>query len=338
MTLLLRAWCVALALALALVSGCSTHRMAEKTRLPLHPLQETRMTNAASAGYVATGVWRVRGAQNTVYLVGTCHLVRDDEIPFPSSYYAAYRDAQDIYLEIDPLSFKTTWMLLGAVPSMVGFFAEHAADLHCPKGRTLADYLSAETVRELREIYGSSYASIEPYTPLGLVFYSELGAEPGAGEGGVDDLFALLARRDGKRIRTLDDRRAVQLVVPIFEGVLDMTRRQMAEQGVDAVVRESVLGDAKPLDGWRYGDVSAADEDVAEMKRDFPELYEQLLPERNRRWMPAIQDALQGKRNAMVLVGALHLPGEGGLLELLKQAGYQPEQMFGIDRPGEVRP
>src|SRR5688500_3541305 len=73
---------VALA-AIALLAGCSTHRMAEKTRLPLHPIHETRMTNQPAPGYVATGVWRVRGTANMVYLVGTSHTVTDDEIPFP---------------------------------------------------------------------------------------------------------------------------------------------------------------------------------------------------------------------------------------------------------------
>ena len=133
--------------AFALLPGCSTHRLAEKTRLPLHPIHETRMTNQAIAGYVPTGVWRVRGASNTVYLVGTSHVVAQTEIPFPSPYYAAYEDAKELLVEADPLSFSGTWLVLSAVPGITRFFLKHASEFTCPKGRTLADYVSPETAR-----------------------------------------------------------------------------------------------------------------------------------------------------------------------------------------------
>src|SRR5687768_9307029 len=107
--------------AFALASGCSTHRMAEQTRLPLHPIHETRMTNQPAPGYVLTGVWRVRGKANTVYLVGTCHVVADDEIPFPSSYYAAYRDSQEVLVEADSLSFSGAWLVMSASPGAMIF-------------------------------------------------------------------------------------------------------------------------------------------------------------------------------------------------------------------------
>ena len=51
------------------------------------------------------------------------------------------------------------------------------------------------------------------------------------------------------------------------------------------------------------------------------------------RWWPTIERALAGKRNVMVLVGALHLAGKEGLIEMLRQEGFKPEQMYGIDRP-----
>jgi uncharacterized protein len=334
MTHLFRA--VAAIVALALLAGCSTHRMAERTRLPLHPIHETRMTNQAAPGYVPTGVWRVRGASNTVYLVGTSHLVANDEIPFPSSYYAAYRDSEEVLVEVDSLSFSASWMVISTVPGALRFLLKHASEFTCPKGRTLADYVSLETARQLRKHYGNDYATKEHLTPLGLVFFNELSGDVAGAEGGVDDLFTLLAHRDGKRIRSLDDRHAAKLLVPILDAMFTQTREEIASRGVDAVVQEAILEQEKERDGWRYGDVSAAAEDIAEMKRDVPELYEQLLPGRNRRWLPVIQRALAGKRNVMVLVGALHLPGDGGLLQLLRAAGFQPEQMHGIDRPARA--
>ena len=320
-------------IALALSCGCSTHRMAEKTRFPLHPIHETRMTNQPAPGYVPTGVWRVRGASNTVYLAGTSHIVADDEIPFPSAYYAAYRDAQELYVEADSLSFSGTWLVLSAVPGATKFFLKHMPEFKCAKGESLENHVSPETARQLRQHYGRNYDAKRRFTPLGLVFFNEFDSGPDGGEGGVDDLFTLLAHRDGKRIRALDDRTTARVMVSTLEAVLNHARREIAARGADAVVKDAILAPVDERDGWRYGDVSAAAKEIAEMKREAPEVYEQLLPGRNRRWFPTIARALTSRRNVMVLVGALHLAGEDGLIEMLRHEGLQPEQMYGIDRP-----
>jgi uncharacterized protein YbaP (TraB family) len=49
--------------------------------------------------------------------------------------------------------------------------------------------------------------------------------------------------------------------------------------------------------------------------------------------MPRIEAALRGKRNVMILVGCGHLGGDIGLLKLLRDAGYDPQQLYGVDRP-----
>ena len=327
-------WGIIAVVATTFLAGCSTHRLAEKTRLPLHPIHETRMTNQPTPGYVPTGVWRVRGASNTVYLVGTSHIVSDDEIPFPSAYYAAYRDAKELFVEVDPLSFSGTWMVLTALPGAARFFVKHKAEFTCPRGRTLEDYVSADTARQLREHYGEEYADKKRLTPLGLIFLNEFAG--GDGEGGVDDLFALLAHRDGKRIRSLDKQAAAQLLVPTLDAILDHARRDIAARGADAVLKEATLGDEEERDDWRYGDVSAAAQEIAEMKRHEPALYDQLLPGRNRQWFSTVTRALVRKHNVMILVGALHLPGDDGLIEMLRGEGFNPEQMYGIDRPARL--
>jgi uncharacterized protein YbaP (TraB family) len=317
---------------IALATGCSTHRMAEKTRLPRHPIHETRMTNQPAPGYVATGVWRVRGASNTVYLAGTSHIVADEEIPFPSSYYAAYRDAQEIYVEVDSLSFSGTWMMMKMVPGAVKFMARNLSEFLAPEGKTLEGYVSADTAEKLRAHFGEDYSQWNHLTPLGVVFFAEFKSTQG-GEGGVDDLFTLLAHRDEKRIRALDDSTTTKLVVPLLEALLEYTRKDIAQRGADAVVQELIRGETEDRADWRHGEMKAAMKELEKFRKDAPAVYEQLLPERNRRWLPAIRRALAGRHNVMVLVGALHLPGEDGLIEMLRREGFKPEQMYGIDRP-----
>jgi uncharacterized protein len=51
------------------------------------------------------------------------------------------------------------------------------------------------------------------------------------------------------------------------------------------------------------------------------------VSERNKRWVPQIEKLLHGNQDAFVVVGALHLVGDGGLLELVRRDGFKPEQL-----------
>ena len=59
----------------------------------------------------------------------------------------------------------------------------------------------------------------------------------------------------------------------------------------------------------------------------FPSLYKPLVIDRNRRWLPQVEELLKANDNSMVLVGALHLVGQGGLIELLRKKGYTVTQL-----------
>jgi len=47
----------------------------------------------------------------------------------------------------------------------------------------------------------------------------------------------------------------------------------------------------------------------------------------NRHWVPEIEQLLKGGENCLVVVGALHLVGKGGLLEALRKDGFAAVQL-----------
>ncbi|MEM1162384.1 MAG: TraB/GumN family protein [Pseudomonadota bacterium] len=57
-------------------------------------------------------------------------------------------------------------------------------------------------------------------------------------------------------------------------------------------------------------------------------MLQSLLDKRNRDWMPGLL-AVLGEGNAFVGVGALHLPGQTGLVELLRAEGYTVTRLDG---------
>ena len=57
--------------------------------------------------------------------------------------------------------------------------------------------------------------------------------------------------------------------------------------------------------------------------KDDPQLYQRLLVDRNRTWLPKIEALFARAGRAFVVVGAAHLVGPDGLLALLRAKGYQ---------------
>ena len=59
---------------------------------------------------------------------------------------------------------------------------------------------------------------------------------------------------------------------------------------------------------------------------EFPEIHQKVLVERNRRWLPEIEKSLEQASEALIVVGAAHLVGSDGIIEMLKTKGYSVEQ------------
>jgi hypothetical protein len=81
------------------------------------------------------------------------------------------------------------------------------------------------------------------------------------------------------------------------------------------------------LTAWRRGDAAQLAALLATEYRSFPALYDALVMDRNRHWLPQIERLLRGDENCLIVVGALHLVGKGGLLEALRKDGLAPRQL-----------
>jgi uncharacterized protein len=62
----------------------------------------------------------------------------------------------------------------------------------------------------------------------------------------------------------------------------------------------------------------------------YDEVMDELLGARNRAWMAPLEDQL-ARGGVFAAVGALHLPGEGGLIELLRARGWRVTRLPGPD-------
>jgi uncharacterized protein YbaP (TraB family) len=83
----------------------------------------------------------------------------------------------------------------------------------------------------------------------------------------------------------------------------------------------------KIKDAWTTGDVSALDNLLNEGLKDVPSLFARLVTDRNAAWIPRIEELVKSRDDALVVVGAGHLVGKKGVVEMLRAKGYAVDQM-----------
>ena len=139
---------------------------------------------------------------------------------------------------------------------------------------------------------------------------------------GIDAYFSRRAEEAGKERIALE---TVEFQVGLFA---DLTAEQsLAFLRYSLIDLETVIPELDELSAnWRAGKVAAVEALMAEGFDEFPELLDKMVTDRNRAWMSPIEGLLAGDSNAMVVVGALHLVGEDGVVNLLRKKGYTVER------------
>lgn len=262
-------------------------------------------------------IWAIRGAQNTVYVAGSVHLLKPGST-LPDGFDQAYDEAEILVMEIDlddidPLATQG-WMLARGT-------MQKDMTLRQVLGETRHRRLAEEASRLGLPIEGLQ--QIEPWMialTLAQLQYLKLGFDPNEG---VERQLERRARVDAKEIRgleTLDE----QL------GLLDALSYEDQAHFLEATVEQ--MNDIESniealLEAWREGDTDKLAAVLQEELKSSPQVYDALVTQRNKRWMPQIERMLDEKDDYLVIVGMLHLVGDDGVLELARQRGLKPEAL-----------
>lgn len=271
-----------------------------------------------STAFAETSVWSVRSGDNVLYLGGTVHLLRPGDYPLPDEFEQAYEASSELYFETD----------IGSM-SDIAVQTQMLQQLTYNDDRTLQSVLNAEAYAALADYTataGLPITMLNKFKPgllvstLQVLEFQSMGFTPQ----GVDAFFHTRAIGDGKEEGQLETvQEQIGFIAAMGEGneseFVLLSLEELAETGE---VMEDMIG------AWRSGDSeSLAELFVEDMKNESPELYDSLLLQRNLRWVPQIEQMLEDADVEFVLVGAAHIVGEGGLLELLEQRGFEIEQL-----------
>lgn len=272
----------------------------------------------AAAAATRHSLWKAEGKRSAVYLLGSIHLLKAENYPLAPELEAAFTNADIVAFETDIEALEK----LDAQLKLLG-------KARLPEGETLSEQLSpglyARFTNYLADT-GMPGALFEPLKPsmaaitLTMFEIQKLGVDP---QYGLDKHFFNRARKAGKQIvplETVDFQIALATDFSKEEGELFM---KITLDDIDKVTKEA----AKMLKAWQTGDADTLEKLLNEASRQAPAVFKRLLTNRNERWVPKIEDWLRGDKNVLVVVGAGHLVGAEGVVELLRKKGLKVTQL-----------
>ncbi|GGE06357.1 hypothetical protein GCM10011390_26840 [Aureimonas endophytica] len=271
--------------------------------------------------------WRVeKDGLPPSYLFGTMHLSDPRILARPPAVEAALGAAKTVVIEtLDVLDQGKSDLLVLAHPEL----------MMLPAGKSLDDYLSPEEKRESDALFakaGTPYAAVRTlqpwFTAMGVMLPGCEAARAAAGAHPLDIALALDAKAAGKVLVGLESS---------LEQLQAMASMDMELQVANLLsilrVKDTIPDLFETLTDFylagRIGAIGPLSE-IATETPDSPQAsgaayaqFEQrIVTDRNRRMAERLAPQLAAG-GVLVAVGALHLPGEEGLVELLRRAGYR---------------
>jgi len=262
----------------------------------------------------AASVWKITSGSNTLYIGGTIHLLTPQDYPLPIAYEKAYQAA-------DKVIFETNMETL----SNPAFQKHMQTELSYSDDTTIDQVITPETYQSLkvylsaRQIPITAIQNLKPSAlaiSLSMIELKHLGFT----SQGVDQFYAQKALQDNKPRGWFEE---PETQVKMLRGL----NKQNGNDVINYTLAEiknmpKTMNDLRK--NWRNGDVeSMANLELNDFKKDYPEVYQSLLVERNNLWMPQIEHMLNDTNVEFIMVGAMHLAGEDSILAKLKANGYQ---------------
>jgi len=264
-------------------------------------------------------LWEVQSKTTTVYLLGSIHFMKKEFYPLNKRIEDAFDKSTVLAVEanVDDVSKLDIQGLMEK--------AFYTSD------DTLEKHVSKETYERVKkefEAFGIPAWLTNKQKPwfLSLTLESlelvKLGFDPSYGI----DVHFLSEASGKKKIKELE---SIDYQINLLSGFSDSEQEAFLLSTLKDLNSYEKEVD-KLLDAWVSGDTSGMEsilrESVIEDK-ETASVYDKLLYERNRNMVSKIEGYLKTGETHFVVVGAGHLLGEKGIINLLRQKGYDTEQL-----------
>ncbi len=258
-----------------------------------------------------TLLWKIsgKGLAKPSYLFGTMHVLCADEARLSDGLKTVIAGCDEIWFEIklDDMS-----NILGAMKVM-----------QMNDDKRLSDLLPADQYQKVKD-YFAQHASLLPFGMLERfkpLLISALIEEQNMNCQATDGMELSIMKEvhpTGKPIRGLE---TMEFQAGLFDSIPYVKQAKELVDYIDSAeqykkMNLDLAGVYKEQDLDKIDELSRKDDPAMDGYMDL------LLYDRNRKWARNLDTLLPGK-SLLIAVGAAHLPGKDGLIDLLRKEGYE---------------
>ena len=280
-------------------------------------LAVTLSSTAEERGHPVS-MWKLDGETNTVYLLGSVHLLRADDHPLPTVIDEAYEEAETLVMEldmddIDPVEAQSLISELGLIQD-----DRSLSDLMGPE-----HYAEAEALANSAGIPLTMLGKSEPWLAAITVeqlMLARIGFNPLFG---IENHLMEKAAGDNKEIIGLEK---IREQLEFLDGMsLESQRALLLQSLKESIDIQKIMDEL--VHAWRHGDIAFMEDNMLDEMKQYPELYRTIVVDRNLSWLEKIEELLDDDDDYLIVVGALHLIGEDGVPALLTNRGRDVQQL-----------
>jgi uncharacterized protein YbaP (TraB family) len=257
-------------------------------------------------------LWKIsgNGLEKSSYLFGTIHLLCPDDLVIKDKLKNAFEETEQLVMELD---FNDA-----AVMPII------QQNMRFSDGTTAKDYLNEKEYRLLKNFFRDSLGmpfermnSIKPFYLSSITLVHFLGCRPAS----FERQLTKMATRKNMRVEGLE---TAKEQVAFIDNLSIETQKKMLLENLKDYKHSKKMFDK--MVGFYLNENLSGLNAISEqyMSEEYASLKEELLVKRNKNWLPGIIKFIK-KNPVLIAVGASHLPGEKGLIRLLREEGYTVE-------------
>ncbi len=262
-------------------------------------------------------IWEVSDGDSKIYLLGSVHIASEEMYPLASAIEDSYKKSDALVLEvvidkINPFEMMGMMMIEG--------------------NKTLKDLMDSTEFANIKAKFDElgvpemSYIKLKPWAATLVLMQQEMANSEFKSELGFDTYFLNKARSEEKEVFGLE---TVQEQLGAFEELSDYSN-EFLKYSLKEFENSKAMVD-KMLVAWKAGDTKAINDIInmpASETKGYEKVIEVLLNKRNYKMQEKIETYLKENKQYFVVVGAGHLVGDKGLLNLLsKNKKYKLKQL-----------
>lgn len=265
-----------------------------------------------------SAVWQVQHDNNVMYIAGGINFLPASAYPLPAEFTFAYAQSNLLVqaLPVQQLMAPASYLLL-------------QQQMQYPASTSLSQHLTATTQQKLQRYLngaGINWQQLDSFKP-GMLMLQMTAMEVRNLHYSADGIavhFAQKASQDNKPQQYLGSlAEHFSLLAALGQGYEDAFVHSLLKQVADSAKNFQIM-----LQVWQTADLAQQALLNQKLREQVDlRLYQQLFTERHQAWLPQIESLLATEPASMLLLDMAALAGPDGIIQLLRQQGYQVQPL-----------